>query len=70
MFWPIRNTLGYDFEHVGSGRLLLQRLPSFVEQPRVLDGNDGLVGESSHHFDLFRRVMCLPNLSKRGVANR
>ena len=25
--------------------LLLQRLPQFVEQPRVLDGDDGLGGE-------------------------
>ena len=27
------------------GRLLLQRLAQFVEQPRVLDGDDGLGGE-------------------------
>ena len=34
-----------DLEHVGGGGLLLQRLPQFVEQPRVLDGDDGLGGE-------------------------
>src|SRR5215813_9502976 len=30
-------------------------LPQFIEQSRILDSDDGLVGESSHHFDLFRR---------------
>ena len=36
-------------EHVGGGGLLLQqfdsRVAQLVEQPRVLDGDDGLVGE-------------------------
>jgi hypothetical protein len=31
-----------DLEHVSGGGLLLQRVAQFVEQPRVLDGNDGL----------------------------
>jgi hypothetical protein len=34
--------------------LLLQRLPKFVEQSRVLDGNDSLVGEGLDQFDLLR----------------
>ena len=34
-----------DLEHVGGGGLLLQRFAQFVEQPRVLDGDDGLSGE-------------------------
>ena len=34
-----------DLEHVGGGGLLLQRLAQLVEQPRVLDGDDGLAGE-------------------------
>ena len=40
-----------DLEHLGSGGLLLQRLAEIVvltqlvEQPRVLDGDDGLGGE-------------------------
>ena len=34
-----------DLEHVGGGGLLLQRLALLVEQTRVLDGDDGLVGE-------------------------
>ena len=32
-------------EHVGGGGLLLQRFAQLVEQARVLDGDDGLVGE-------------------------
>jgi hypothetical protein len=31
--------------HVGGGGLLLQRFAQFVEQARVLDGDDGLGGE-------------------------
>ena len=34
-----------DLEHVGGRRLLLQRFAQFVEQPRVLDGDDGLGSE-------------------------
>ena len=34
-----------DLEHVGGGGLLLQRFAQLVEQPRVLDGDDGLGGE-------------------------
>ena len=40
-----------DLEHVGGGGLLLQRFPEIVgafaqlaKQPRVLDGDDGLLG--------------------------
>ncbi len=39
-------------QHLRRGGLLLQRLPQFVEQPRVLDGDDGLGGEILHQFDL------------------
>ena len=42
-----------DAQHVGGGGLLLQRLPQFVQQPRVLDGDDGLGGEVLHQRDLF-----------------
>ena len=41
-----------DLEHVGGGGLLLQGFAQLVEQPRVLDGDDGLGGESSYQFDL------------------
>ena len=39
-------------EHFRGRRLLLQRLPQLVEQPRVLDGDDGLGGKILHQFDL------------------
>ncbi len=48
-----------DLEHVGGGGLLLQRfrkivgaLAQFVEQPRVLDGDDGLLGKVGDQLDL------------------
>ena len=41
-----------DLEHVGGGGLLLQRFAQFAEQPRVLDGDDGLGGEILHQRDL------------------
>src|SRR5262249_26937530 len=34
-----------DTQYVRCGRLLFQRLSQFIEQPRVLDGDDRLVGE-------------------------
>src|SRR5262245_1748491 len=40
-----------DLEYVGGGGLLLQRLAQLVEQPRVLDGDDGLVSEGGHQFN-------------------
>src|SRR5829696_8288938 len=48
-----------DLEHVGRGSLLLQRLAQvvgalaqFVEQARVLDGDDRLIGEGGDQLDL------------------
>src|SRR6516162_757862 len=41
-----------DLEHVGGGGLLLQRFAQLIEQPRVLDGDDGLVGEGDQKLDL------------------
>ena len=43
---------GDDLEHVGGRGLLLQRFAQFVEQPRVLDGDDGLGGEVLDQLDL------------------
>src|SRR5215471_15138889 len=43
-----------DLEHVGGGRLLLQGFAQLVEQARVLDGDDCLIGKGSHQLDLFR----------------
>jgi hypothetical protein len=43
---------GNDAEHLSGGGLLLQRFAQFVEQPGVLDGDDGLVGEVRKQSDL------------------
>src|SRR6266480_2227491 len=43
-----------DLEHIGGGGMLLQRFAQLVEQPCILDGDDGLVGESRDQLDLFR----------------
>ena len=40
-------------KHLGCSCLLLQRLSQFVEQPRVLDGDNGLGGEVLDQRDLF-----------------
>src|SRR5262252_1820382 len=42
-----------DLKYVSGGRLLLQRFAQFVEQPRILDGDHGLVGEILYQVDLF-----------------
>jgi hypothetical protein len=39
--WRARN----DAQHFGCGGLLLQRFAQFVEQPGILDGNDGLAAK-------------------------
>src|SRR5262249_61784142 len=41
-----------DLEHVGGGCLLLQRFTQLVEQPYILNGDDGLRGEVLHKFNL------------------
>ena len=41
-----------DLQHVGGRGLLLQRLAQLVEQPRVLDRDDGLGGEVRDQLDL------------------
>ena len=41
-----------DLEHVRGGGLLLQGLAQLVEQPSVLDGDDGLGGEVPNQLDL------------------
>ena len=42
-----------DLENIGGRRLLLQRFTQLVEEARVLDGDDGLVGERGEQFYLF-----------------
>src|SRR5580700_8968982 len=41
-----------DLQHLRCRCLLLQRLAQFIEQPRVLDGDDGLGGEVSEQLNL------------------
>ena len=42
----------------------LQRLAQLVEQARVLDGDDGLLGEIAHKLDLLVRETALPPADK------
>ena len=56
----VRGRAADDAEHLGRCRLMLQRLAQFCvalsdffEQPHVLDGDDGLVGEGLEERDLF-----------------
>ena len=44
-----------NLEYIGSRGLLLQRLPQFIEQPRILDGDDSLGGEVLDQRDLLVR---------------
>src|SRR5262245_20095282 len=41
-----------DLEHVGGGGLLLEGFAQLVEQPRILDRNDGLFREIAHKLHL------------------
>src|SRR5262245_20585977 len=41
-----------DLEHIGGGGLLLEGLAEFVEQPGVLDRDDGLIREGLDHREL------------------
>src|SRR5262249_24617063 len=43
-----------NFQHVSGGGLLWERLAQLVEEPRVLDCDDRLVGEGGNQLDLFR----------------
>src|SRR5262249_37427367 len=44
-----------DLDHVGGRGLLLKRFAQLVEQPRVLDGDDGLLREIADKFNLLLR---------------
>ena len=50
----IRRRAGDDTQDFTRRRLLLQRLLEFLEQPHVLDGDHGLVGEGFEQLDLRR----------------
>ena len=58
----IERRAAYDFQHFARRRLLLEGLGEvavaslqFLEQPHVLDGDHGLVGEGFEKGDLFLR---------------
>src|SRR5262249_29987856 len=46
-----RRTTDY-LQHLRCRRLLLERLPQLIEQPRILDGDHGLGGEAGNQGDL------------------
>ena len=39
-------------QHFRGRRLLLQRFPQFIKQPRILDGDDGLIREGLDQREL------------------
>ena len=78
----IRRRTGDDLQDFGGSGLPFQRLPGLVEQPRVLDGDHGLVGEALLKGEFFRgerqqpiaindeRAERLPFAPERGAAHR
>ena len=42
-----------DLKYIGGGGLLLQRFTQLIQQPRILDGDDGLRRKTLHQLDLF-----------------
>src|SRR5258708_40334428 len=56
-----------DLQHVGGGGLLLQRLAQLIEQPRVLDGDNGFAWKSWHPIEVF--VFLRTNLFGREVVS-
>ena len=49
----IRRRASNDAKDLARRRLLLKRFREFLEQPHVLDGNHGLIGEGSKKGYLF-----------------
>ena len=50
----VRRRTGDHLQDVGGRGLPLQRLLRLVEQPRILDGDHGLVGEGLQQLDVMR----------------
>ena len=48
----VRRRTGDHLQDVGGGGLPFQRLLGLVEQPRVFDGDHGLIGEGLQQLDL------------------
>src|SRR5215831_3656731 len=65
----IKGRAADDLEHIGSGGLLLERFAKFVEQARVLDGDDGLSSKIPYQIDLLlgkRSHFC--TVDKKGTS--
>src|SRR5215813_15318548 len=58
-----------DLQDISRCRLLLQRVPQFVEQPRILNGDDGLVGKRRYQLDLLFRKWFRRGLSDEDDAD-
>jgi hypothetical protein len=48
----VRRRTGDDLQDIGGGRLSLQRFLGLVEQARILDGDNGLIGEALQQLDV------------------
>jgi hypothetical protein len=59
-----------DLEYLGGGCLLLKRFAQLVEQPRVLDGDHGLIGKGLEQSDLSLREELGLSAAECDRANR
>ena len=59
-----------DLEYLGGGCLLLKRFAQLVEQPRVLDGDHGLIGKGLEQSDLSLREELDLSAAECDRANR
>ena len=48
----IESRAANDLEHVGGRGLLLERFAQFAQQPRILNGDDGLIRKSFDELNL------------------
>src|SRR5262249_57173202 len=51
-YLQIKSRAADDLKHVSSRSLLLKRFAQLIEEPRVLDGDDGLGGKVLNQLDL------------------
>ena len=59
-----------DTQHLRCCGLLLQGLPQFIEQPRILNGDDGLIGEGLEKRNLLIRKRFNFGTSNLDCSNR
>src|SRR5262245_12626652 len=58
-----------DLEHVGGSGLLLKGFTQLIEQPRVLNGDDRLIGECFGKFDLLVGERAYDRTKQHNYAN-